>query len=150
MIVRVFRGLALACLLIPSIAAESQQKSANRAVIMKVEKLSQPEAAAIVIRRPTSAGTQDFIIVDDETQPEDLARAVGALLFSRRSQGATVTRELRANVAPAPRRTTKKTRDEITATRDLARLRGAPVVSVPGIGTGRVLQVATAAVKPRK
>jgi hypothetical protein len=160
--VRALIGLAFACLLVPSLSLSqsaqgaggaaspaARERLANRAVIMKVEKLSDPGARAIVIRRPTPGGTQDFILVDGGTAAGDLARAVGALMYSRRKQGSTVAQELRANIAPAAPRTGRKTPDEITATRDLARLRTAPVQAVPGVGTGRVIRVATAPVKPR-
>jgi hypothetical protein len=118
----------------------------GRALVIKVARIGKPNTRAVVVRRPQGGRIQDIIVVDNSTTAADLAKAVATLMYSRRSLGNKLPGEIRADVAPAARRTTRITPDERLASRDLARLRNARVVTLPGIGSGRAIPVAPSTV----
>jgi hypothetical protein len=125
------------------------QSISARALVVKVPGIGKPNTRAVVVRRPDGAGSRDFILVDQSTTPIDLAKAVATLIHSRRMLGHKLRGEIRAEIAPAVRRTTRITSDERLAARDLQRLNRARLVNLPGIGSGRAVPITPAAVVPR-
>ncbi len=133
-----------------SVLTHAADAAANRVVVLRVESLGSGSARAVVIRRPTGKSTQDFILVIASTSPADLAKAVATLMFSRRTHGPQVTSELRAEISPAAASTGLRSKDSQRATRDLARLAQARVVSIKGVGHGPAIGIATANVAARQ
>jgi hypothetical protein len=129
--------------------ARASDVAPSRALLLRVNDLGNPTARAVVIRRPAGAFTQDIILVSDATSASDLAKAVAALMFSRRTRGSKLKGEIRANVIAEPSRNARRTHDEQLAAQDLARLGSARVVDVDGIGRGPGVAITPAPVQPR-
>ena len=132
-----------------TLPASSIAPRENRVVVLRVADIGSTATRAVVIRRPGIGTSNDFIVVDATTTPRDLAKAVAVLMFSRRTQGAQVGRELRAEIAAADS-TLLASKDVERAAKDLARLGKAKVASVAGIGKGPVVGITTASVKAKK
>ena len=132
-------------------AAPGSAQRKTRAVVVRVQRLTTIGTRAIVVRRPAGQVSQDFILVSASTSAADLARAVATLMFSRHTQGASVHREMRAEISAAPVNNQQKTADLQRAARDLARLPRAHAVNIKGVGHGPAIAIAvTAAPAKRK
>jgi len=66
-----------------------------------VDALGEADARAMIVRRGARR-TLDLVVVTPETTPEDLSRAIGILLRSRRFQETRGNGEMRTFVAAAP------------------------------------------------
>ena len=121
-----------------------------KVLVLQVNQLPRPEARAVVIRRPAAPVSHDIILVSSATTSADLARAVATVVFSRRTHGMTVSREMRADIAPVAIRTNTKSDDEKLAERDLLRLQKGKAVTVDGIGRGRAIAITPAQVSARR
>jgi len=129
--------------------ARNSNVAPSRALLLRVNDLGSPTARAVVIRRPAGAFTQDIILVSEATSASDLARAVAALMFSRRTRGSKIPGEIRANVIAEPGRNARRTHDEQLAAQDLTRLSRARVVEVDGVGRGPGVAITPAPVQQR-
>lgn len=151
---RIWLGLLfLTALAAPPVGAQRTQRDSVTekwtdpaiATLMLVDSLPHPDARAIVIRRGGD-GPGNIILVTSSTRPADLSKAVTALIFSRRSKGDQVEREMRTIISastasaatPAKR---SSTRDHRRAELDLRRLRLAPPFEIAGVGRGPALVV---------
>ena len=99
-----------------------------------------PNARAVVIRRPGDL-PNNIILVTEATTGRDLAKAVTALAFSRRTRGDRVEREMRTTVVASAAAPGKPTRDELRAEQDLRRVRIAPEAVVAGLARGRAISI---------
>jgi hypothetical protein len=109
------------------------------ATLMLVESIDHPTARVLLIRRPGDV-PNNIILVTRSTTPADLAKAVSALITSRRTQGDFVQREMRAFVTPKAA-TPRPTSSERRAAADLRRLPLHPSFDVEGIGRGPALVI---------
>ena len=121
------------------------------ATVLRVDSLGAPDARALVIRRPGDL-PNNIILVTRQTTAAELAKAVTAIIASRRSQGDHVDREMRTIVTAVDPRKHKPSRDEGRAKADLNRLQYAPEFRIDGIGRGPaiVIRMADSAVARRK
>ncbi|MBL8984158.1 MAG: hypothetical protein JNL26_18375 [Gemmatimonadetes bacterium] len=97
-------------------------------------------SSALVIRRPTSPS--NVVLLRRDAQPEHLAIAMAAVIQARRERGDILSREERARIGPGFVRSSPPSRRAMAAaTRDLALLRRAPTLTVPGLGDAQALIV---------
>ena len=115
------------------------------ATLMLVDTLPGPNARAVVIRRPGDL-PNNIILVTRSTSPAELAKAVAALTFSRRTRGDDVDREMRTTIlATVPVADAKPTPNERRAEADLRRVVLAPEFVVRGIARGPAIVIRMAA-----
>lgn len=98
--------------------------------IALVSDLGNPDARALLVRRGPGRA-MDLIVVDENSTPADLAKAVAILLRFRNSPTTKPTGEIRAFVSPA---NNYDSPDIEFARQELARLRNATVQPVMGFG----------------
>jgi H+/gluconate symporter-like permease len=129
---------------------QARRTTGAKVLVLQVDQLPSPGARAVVIRRPATPVSHDIILVSAATSSSDLARAVATVMFSRRTHGTSVSREMRADIAPSTDKAKGKNDDEKLAERDLRRLQRAKAVTVEGVGRGRAIAVTPAQVTARK
>lgn len=111
--------------------------------ILRVEKLPN-NAGAVLVRQ---AGAQDsYVLVDGNTTPADLERAMSGLILSLKNKPNAPQREMRAIIAhatPEGAQATASRSDNKRAASDLKRLAqsGDPDLIVPGVGRGKAITV---------
>lgn len=134
-----------------SAAAAATRHDPNVATVMRVASLDREGARALIIRRPGTPSS-NVILVTAETTPEDLSRAVSALIVSRRTRGEAVAREMRAYIqgstnrreatAPAsPGEVRVLSANHQRAAADLGRLAAAARGEVAGVGRGQMISI---------
>jgi hypothetical protein len=111
------------------------------ATVILVDTLPDPDARAVIIRRPGNM-PNNIILVTRSTLPAELSMAVTALAFSRRNRGDEVDREMRTMIrASLPAAGARPTADDRRAEADLRRLRAAPEFLISGIARGPAIVV---------
>jgi hypothetical protein len=108
--------------------------TSNAVVVVQVNHLDPPNAKALLIRRPT-AYPPNVILVTPSTTPAELARAMATMIRSRAKHGNQVPRELRAPISEV--QSQPRSMNEKRALSDLARLKNAPEVTIPGLAQGK-------------
>jgi hypothetical protein len=132
-------------------AAIASRHDANVATVMRVASLDKPGARALIVRRPGNPSV-NVILVTTETAPEDLSRAISALMVSRRTRGEAVAKEMRAYIQATTNhreKTTPAAGGEVRvlsanhqrAAADLGRLAAARHQTLEGVGRGQVISI---------
>src|SRR5215468_9134166 len=135
--------LAASCLVIGSERLSAQRSTGQMALarsqvtVLRTNKLPD-SAGAVIVRKPGDGGS--FVLVDGQTKPADLDKAMSALIRSLNNRP-TADREMRAIVqhaTPEAARAAANRADSKRAAADLKRLSvsSGPDVDVPGVGKG--------------
>jgi hypothetical protein len=114
-------------------------ESASTVVLGLVDSVGRHGASTAVIRRPSAP--MHVVLVTQRTTPQDLAMAMAAVIHARRADGDTIALEMRSYVSSATLRTPLTRTSIDAASRDLARLRQAQPMRVPGLGVMPIILI---------